>query len=417
MVGEIKRIDFSTPGIEKIVRENLNNSVPFIITNALNETPTWDVDYLESKLGDFPCNVRYYGKKKFSGSKSDWQLYIKSMQATTFSEYADQLRSGTAFQNRIYYAQQEIDDTALEIEQMQNIVSRFGLKKKSGFNIWCGPDGHREPLHYDHADGFLFQLHGNKRVRLFPYSQTKNLYPFPANVTVGWWFSQVDLDNPDFNRFPNVYKAYEHMLEFILEEKEILVIPWGWWHENESRGDKMTCSVNQFFYSRPWWRSTALSPRPLVITAEEKWRDIKTRLGVRTNAYSRSFTINKNAQLVQEALLNKQAITSWYNKDISWPRDDKFVMQVNRNQIDVNIRQESANKICWELGGHPSGFASGRIVYEITPTLLPEYINIKATQFDVTPAATKHLKGMLNHSLISLKDYVEVNEGDPFLAC
>ncbi|MBO3464497.1 cupin-like domain-containing protein, partial [Aetokthonos hydrillicola] len=126
---------------------------------------------------------------------------------------------------------------------------------------------------YDSVDGTLMQLHGAKKVVLFPPSQTNNLYPFPVYIHLRYgfklrsWFSQVYPESPDFDTFPKMKQALQYKTELILNQGEILYIPAGWWHEVTALGDEMVCSVNRFW---------SVSPISRIIFS---WSILRTYLG------------------------------------------------------------------------------------------------------------------------------------------
>jgi lysine-specific demethylase 8/hypoxia-inducible factor 1-alpha inhibitor (HIF hydroxylase) len=128
-------------------------------------------------------------------------------------------------------------------------------------NIYVAPGGHSSGLHYDSVDGTLMQLHGAKKVVLFPPSQTYNLYPFPVYIHLRYglklrcWFSQVYPEDPDFKSFPKFKEALQHKREVILNKGETLYIPAGWWHEVIALGDEMVCAVNRFWRVYPTSRA------------------------------------------------------------------------------------------------------------------------------------------------------------------
>jgi lysine-specific demethylase 8/hypoxia-inducible factor 1-alpha inhibitor (HIF hydroxylase) len=122
------------------------------------------------------------------------------------------------------------------------------LRPITDLNLWLGPGGHTEPLHIDLGHGTLMQLHGSKRVALFPPSQMANVYPFPFGAAIPPSFSQVDTANPDNAVFPNYREAERHRTELVLSPGEALFIPAMWWHEVTALGDDYVCSVNRFWF-------------------------------------------------------------------------------------------------------------------------------------------------------------------------
>ncbi|NEQ28626.1 MAG: hypothetical protein F6K28_58615 [Microcoleus sp. SIO2G3] len=181
----------------------------------------------------------------------------------TFTEYAAALRSGEAAAKDLYLAKCPLRSTVLgKRTSFHALRDRLGLRfAATNLNLWVGPSGHVEALHYDPSDGTLMQLHGAKKLLLFPPDQTPNLYPFPVTVHLRHgmklrsWFSQTYPEKPDFAAFPKLKTALALRREVILKAGEVIFLPAGWWREVTSLGDGMTCSVNQFWHPYPWSRA------------------------------------------------------------------------------------------------------------------------------------------------------------------
>jgi len=251
--------------------------LPVILLGLVNE-PDWSLDYLCKQLGDREFLCRFYGRDRQSIDKRQWDSIGSGIEVRPmlFSQYAELIRSGEAHRNDIYMAKCPIRDTPLaSAKSLQSWGERLGFDRSaSGLNFWIGPGGHVESLHYDTFDGTLAQLHGSKRLVLFPPSQLNNLYPFPLlkHLTCGLklrsWFSQVYPDRPDFEAFPHLQEALKYRCEVILQPGEVLYIPAGWWHEVTALGNELVCSVNRF------WR---VSPPLRTLLQWSAWR---TYLGI-----------------------------------------------------------------------------------------------------------------------------------------
>lgn len=251
-------LDTLTP--DRFYRDFRARSRPVVITGALAGAPDWNLDYLCARLGEAPYQARHYGRDHFKQAKRQWRAYSQGM-AITAAAYGELLRDRRAHTENIYLAQVDIGGTpaAASIRPLvDELASRCGMERypPSDLNIWLGPAGHTEPLHFDGGDGTLMQLHGAKKVVLFPPAQTENLYPFPfGKGTIPPWFSQVDTDRPDFDAFPNYRTALTERRAVILEQGEILYIPASWWHEVTALGDDYVCSVNRFWKVKPVTRN------------------------------------------------------------------------------------------------------------------------------------------------------------------
>ena len=111
-------------------------------------------------------------------------------------------------------------------------------------NLWMGADGITTPLHWDLANNVLACIHGRKRVLLFGPEQSENLYPVAASDPRYHHRSHVNLERPDFERFPRIARA--RPLGCVLEPGELLFLPPLWWHHVTSVGVSISLNI--------WWK-------------------------------------------------------------------------------------------------------------------------------------------------------------------
>ena len=117
-------------------------------------------------------------------------------------------------------------------------------------SIWIGNRTLTAP-HYDNTENIAVCVAGRRRFTLFPTGQISNLYPGPPDFTpAGQMISQVDIRNPDFDRFPLYARALEAAEVAELDPGDALYIPTLWWHGVESLED-FGVLVNY------WWRDIA----------------------------------------------------------------------------------------------------------------------------------------------------------------
>ena len=122
--------------------------------------------------------------------------------------------------------------------------------------LWVGNEG-IVSAHYDGSDNVACVVAGHRRFVLFPPDQTGNLYPGPLNFTpAGAPTSMVDLNDPDFNRYPHFKEALANAYSVELGPGDAIFIPMLWWHHVESL-DKVNALMNY------WWNgSSAKSATP-----------------------------------------------------------------------------------------------------------------------------------------------------------
>lgn len=98
---------------------------------------------------------------------------------------------------------------------------------------------------YQHA--LICQVHGRKRVILYPPEDSPFLYPLPVlRETRHIQSSEVDFSAPDLARFPKL--ASTHPREAILEPGDALFIPVHFWHAVYGIG--LVMSANLFWRAR-----------------------------------------------------------------------------------------------------------------------------------------------------------------------
>jgi hypothetical protein len=104
--------------------------------------------------------------------------------------------------------------------------------------LWLGGAGTVTPLHHDGTNIFFGQLHGRKLIRLIPPFELEHVYNDRA------CFSSVDLDDPDYERYPELREAL--VLEAVLEPGDFLLLPLGWWHMVRSLEVSVSLSFQNF---------------------------------------------------------------------------------------------------------------------------------------------------------------------------
>lgn len=126
--------------------------------------------------------------------------------------------------------------------------------------LWVGNEG-IVSAHYDGSDNVACVVAGRRRFVLFPPEQTCNLYPGPLNFTpAGAPTSLVNLDKPDFERYPLYQHALEEAYSAELGPGDAIFIPMLWWHHVESLA-KVNALMNY------WWNGSSapnsVSPSPI----------------------------------------------------------------------------------------------------------------------------------------------------------
>lgn len=107
------------------------------------------------------------------------------------------------------------------------LLPKFLFRGTEVYELFLGGNGSSFP--YLHIDALFLhtqitQIYGAKEFILYPPEQSSYMYPRADNHKV----SQIDIGNPDFERFPLFKKATP--IKVTVEEGETILFPTGWWH-------------------------------------------------------------------------------------------------------------------------------------------------------------------------------------------
>ncbi|XP_029364705.1 lysine-specific demethylase 8 [Echeneis naucrates] len=188
---------------------------------ALNEHP-WSIDYLKSVAGCRTVPVEVGSRY----TDEEW-----SQTLLTVSEFIDRyILNKDDVKGLGYLAQHQLFDQIPELKEDIRLPDYCCLGKgdedEITINAWFGPGGTVSPLHQDPQQNFLAQVVGSKYIRLYSPEDTVKLYPHQSQLLHNT--SQVEVENPDTERFPEFTKAPYH--ECVLQPGDVLFIPVRHWH-------------------------------------------------------------------------------------------------------------------------------------------------------------------------------------------
>lgn len=140
-------------------------------------------------------------------------------------------------------------------------------------SLWIGNRG-RTATHWDLPQNIACVVAGRRRFTLFPPEQLPNLYMGPLDFTLaGQPVSLVELDDPDYGRFPRFRDAIASAQVAVLEPGDALYLPSMWFHHVESL-DPLGALVNF------WWRDAGphmITPLFTLLHALLSVRDLPAR--------------------------------------------------------------------------------------------------------------------------------------------
>ncbi|WKX99288.1 hypothetical protein Q1695_014290 [Nippostrongylus brasiliensis] len=210
----------------------LNKKKPVIVRGLNKHWPAlkkWSFEYLHSIL----CYRVVPVELGSSYTENEW-----SQKLMTGSEFFNSV--GNTENGPLYLAQHRL------FEQIPQLCEDFSLphycdhceEKNVDRNSWIGPGGTLSPLHTDPRDNLFCQIKGRKFLRLVAPEDSENVYAFQDGIITNT--SQVDVLNPDLEKFPNFGNA--RCWDGVVGPGDVLFIPKGWWHLVSSLSNSISIS-------------------------------------------------------------------------------------------------------------------------------------------------------------------------------
>ena len=221
---ELQPIDYRTTiSREEFQEEYYIPQKPVILRSFTRDWPAmekWNYSYFKQKAGH--AQVEVFGDWK---SNQPTRIKMPPERKMTFSEYIDLINEGP---NDFRLFLFNLFKHAPELKKDFHFPDFADGWVRSVPVMFFGGEGSDVRLHYDidHSNVFLTQFQGEKRVTLFSPEMTPYLYKQPMSS-----HSNVDLRNPDFERFPALAKASGYTA--VLKHGDTVFMPSSWWHYNE----------------------------------------------------------------------------------------------------------------------------------------------------------------------------------------
>jgi Cupin-like domain len=217
---------------------------PRVVTGVAATWPAferWSPEYLKEMVGDQRVHVRErtgaprnFGQSEEQGGSLPFRVYLDWIVDTSkeYEALEGKKLAPDAIVDAIEQAGYEESyslDTPLAglSEALLTDVeapSWYAVRPKATV-LWCSVFGNSSGLHFDVSPNCNVQVRGRKHFVLFAPSQTRFLYRYPDPDA----HCAFDPTKPDFARFPRARRA--RGWECLLEEREALYIPMGWYHQ------------------------------------------------------------------------------------------------------------------------------------------------------------------------------------------
>jgi hypothetical protein len=178
----------------------------------------WNFEYFREKVGEIVVPI--YDGKPAKGHQSSHGPVMK----IKMKEYIDILKKGPTDLRMFFFNLLKNCPELINDFKYPDLGVRFFKKLPV---LFVGGEGAKVVMHYDMdlANNFHFNFSGEKKVILYPPSQTKYLYKVPYSIVS---MEQIDMENPDFKQYPALLEAKGY--EVTLKHGDALFIPSKWWH-------------------------------------------------------------------------------------------------------------------------------------------------------------------------------------------
>jgi hypothetical protein len=199
---------------------------PVVLTDLARDWPAmqrWSPSYLKERFGgvDVEIQADRNADPKFEENKLEHRRTVR------LADFVDMVVGGGATNDYYLTANNEVlrrpelAPLLEDIGSMPPFCRPADLARSASF--WFGPAGTHTPLHHDTLMLLHTQVVGRKRWRFISPLDTPRVYNHNGV------FSPIDIDVPDFARYPLFRDVKVH--EVVVEPGETIFLPLAWWHQ------------------------------------------------------------------------------------------------------------------------------------------------------------------------------------------
>ena len=192
---------------------------PVVIQELSKSWPAfkkWTPEFFKEQHGN--KQVKVYDASFVAAGKN----YMSKSKTIPLKEYIDLVMTTSQDLRMFLYNIKSEIPTLVDDIDFPTLINNVS---KSFVFMFFGCKGSVTQMHFDIDMSHVFHtaIRGRKTVYLFPYEESKNLHRYPFTCR-----SYVDVENPDFGKYPGLRKAQGYKVQ--LEAGETLYIPSGYWH-------------------------------------------------------------------------------------------------------------------------------------------------------------------------------------------
>ena len=226
----------------EFLREYYSINRPVILTGLMQNWKAlslWTPEYLKARYGSETVEIT-----DDRDSDPNYDLNIENHnRKVLFGDFVDMVTKGGESNDYYLIARNHaLKEQGLRglLEDIETFPEYLNGKTAENIRLWFGPAGAVTQLHCDSTNVLMAQIYGRKRIKLIPSNQLQLVY------SVRGAYSQVDCENPDYEKYPLFKEAT--IIDLLLEPGEVLFIPVGWWHHVRSLDISLSLSMVDFVF-------------------------------------------------------------------------------------------------------------------------------------------------------------------------